>query len=77
MADSAGQSRICANDRRSNEEKNGHGQENIIERQRSLSAASVSARAKLTLLIQLASEAEAEGKAGYKKVADTVFDSVS
>ena len=46
------------------------------ERKRSLNAVSAAARTKLAQLIQLASEAEAEGQTDYKKVVDTVFDSV-
>ena len=44
------------------------------ERERSLNAVSAAARTKLSQLIQLASEAEE--KTDYKKVVDTVFDSV-
>lgn len=44
------------------------------ERERSLSAVSAAARTKLSQLIQLASEAEEQ--TDYKKVVDTVFDSV-
>ena len=44
------------------------------ERERSLSVVSVAARTKLSQLIQLASEAEEQ--TDYKKVVDTVFDSV-
>lgn len=46
------------------------------ERKRSLNVVSAAARTKLAQLIQLASEAEAEGQTDYKKVVDTVFDSV-
>ena len=44
------------------------------ERERSLSTVSAAARTKLSQLIQLASEAEEQ--TDYKKVVDTVFDSV-
>lgn len=44
------------------------------ERERSLNAVSAAARTKLSQLIQLASEAEEQ--TDYKKVVDTVFDSV-
>lgn len=44
------------------------------EKERSLNAVSAAARTKLTHLIQLASEAEEQ--TDYKKVVDTVFDSV-
>lgn len=44
------------------------------ERERSLNAVSAAARTKFSHLIQLASEAEEQ--TDYKKVVDTVFDSV-
>ena len=47
-----------------------------LARQRSYSTVSLAARSKLAGLIHLATEAETEGKTDYKKVADTVFDSV-
>lgn len=47
-----------------------------LDRQRSFSTASLVARTKLASLIQIASEAESDGKTDHKKVADKVFDSV-
>lgn len=47
-----------------------------LDRQRSFSTASLVARTRLASLIQIASEAESDGKTDHKKVADKVFDSV-
>ena len=55
---------------------NGSGDRKNHDRERSLSVVGTAARAKLAQLIQLASEAQAEGETDYKKVVDTVFDSV-
>lgn len=55
---------------------NGSGDRKNHDRERSVSVVGTAARAKLAQLIQLASEAQAEGKPNYKKVVDTVFDSV-
>lgn len=46
------------------------------DRKQSINSVSSVARTKLTQLIQLATEVEAEGQTNYKKVVDTVFDSV-
>lgn len=55
---------------------NGSGDRKNHDRERSVSVVGTAARAKLAQLIQLASEAQAEGETDYKKVVDTVFDSV-
>ena len=55
---------------------NGSGDRKNHDRERSISVVGSAARAKLAQLIQLASEAQAEGETDYKKVVDTVFDSV-
>ena len=55
---------------------NGSGDRKNHGRERSISVVGTAARAKLAQLIQLASEAQAEGETDYKKVVDTVFDSV-
>ena len=47
-----------------------------LDKERLANAASVTSRTKLAQLIQLASEAETECQTNYKKVVDTVFDSV-
>ena len=59
-------------------EKENHenGVKKTIDKERSINAVSVASRTKLAQLIQLASEAETEGLTNYKKVVDTVFDSV-
>jgi len=48
-----------------------------LDRQRSFSTASLVARTKLASLIQITSSAESEEKNDHKKIADTVFDTVS
>lgn len=58
----------------SQKKNNESGDRKSYERERSLNAVSAAARTKLTQLIQLASEAEEQ--TDYKKVVDTVFDSV-
>ena len=55
---------------------NGSGDRKNHDRERSVSVVGTAARAKLAQLIQLASEAQAESETDYKKVVDTVFDSV-
>ena len=55
---------------------NENGDKRNHDRERSVNAASAAARVKLAQLIQLASEAQAEGETDYKTVVDTVFDSV-
>ncbi|XP_068720916.1 lipopolysaccharide-responsive and beige-like anchor protein [Montipora capricornis] len=59
-------------------EKENHenGVRKTIDKERSINAVSVASRTKLAQLIQLASEAETEGLTNYKKVVDTVFDSL-
>ena len=76
MADAAALTVDDANDQETETKNNEPSQKSSLERQQLPSAASVAARTKLASLIELAKEAEAEGKAGYKKVADTIFDSV-
>lgn len=48
-----------------------------LDRQRSFSTASLVARTKLASLIQITTSAESEGQTDHKKIADTVFDTVS
>lgn len=55
---------------------NESGDRNNHDREKSLNSVSAAARTKLAQLIQLASEAEADSQTDYKRVVDTVFDSV-
>lgn len=77
MADSPGSSpsiRSQTEEVLPEKKNNENGDRKSHERERSLNAVSAAARTKLTQLIQLASEAEEQ--TDYKKVVDTVFDSV-
>lgn len=79
MADSPGSSPTSGSQTEQvlpEKKNNESGDRKNYERERSLNAVSAAARTKLAQLIQLASEAEAEEQTDYKKVVDTVFDSV-
>ena len=76
MADSPAISDLQSEQILPERKNNESGERKNHDRERSLNSVSAAARTKLAQLIQLASEAEAGGQTDYKKVVDTVFDSV-
>ena len=76
MADSPATSSSQSEQVLPTKKNNENGDRKNHDRDRSLNTVSAAARTKLAHLIQLASEAQAEGETDYKKVVDTVFDSV-
>lgn len=76
MADSPVTNTTRSHDVSSEQTSNESIERKSVDRERRISAASVASRTRLAQLIRLASEAETESQTNYKKVVDTVFDSV-